>query len=116
MTLIAKAAYLWICPKCRRHGRIVCADDSASRDFVTKKWAYEEAARFSMSKQIANDELPELKRQIDVSPLFEEDDELEENLRQYAAEMHIHEAKQAAYHAAFAEELDDDTRPRPTRH
>ena len=75
--LVSRAAYLSLCPKCRRSAVIICADDTESIRCATQARLKSEADRLTAQGKIAPDELPELKRQIDESGMIYRNDDLE---------------------------------------
>jgi hypothetical protein len=78
MKMIAKVAYLKICPKCGHHAWVVCADATKSDEFATKKRGLEIVDEFLQDGAIAKDEALFLQQQIAETRFPLEDRQLDE--------------------------------------
>lgn len=83
MGIIERVSYFSLCEECKRHGCIVCADGTKSAEFGSISQGMEEVASLMLAGKIAEDEAPEVRRQIETSGLQLEDAELDEFMRHF---------------------------------
>ena len=81
--LIERASYFSLCEECRRHGCIVCADGTKSEEFGSISQGLGEMKTLVLAGKIAEDEAPEVRRQIETSGLQLKDADLDEFLKQF---------------------------------
>ena len=77
MNSITHAAYLLLCAKCGRHGRVVCSDGMESHEFITVHGGLKELTDLVLSGRVSQDEVSEAEFQIRKSGLEYQNDEVE---------------------------------------
>ncbi len=116
MSLIKRAAYALFCPKCGCHARIVCANGKKGKEFATKAGGQESLAALVLSGDIAEDEVPEVRRQIVESDLALQDAEVEDLFRRYfRARLKLGELLDSFHEEIASCWVDEDERDGHTR-
>lgn len=83
--LIASATYFNLCTGCGKHGHIQTSDGEEGSEVATIKGALVSLEKLRAAGKITKDEIPELRRQIEVSNLPFEDKEREDTLTEFFA-------------------------------